>query len=1047
MDKGKFIYFSLLFFHRCPQAGLIGTYDDLLKYVELVVNERGHNGVYYYHWLPHLAVVPVKPHFDMDNFFPSADPTISWPHLDHLINLMDLALNKDLEAPDHEFVVAGSIREATLPGCERRWKHSYHGTFVNHKFASMKAHKQFMVSEVGDMRKEARPAGTPEAYDPSVYSDRHNLRIPWSPKGSRTKKTQVGSELIPMRRVAGGGKDEKDGWEHYLPKFDAVFFRKLDPVPRRPMGEYISHIVEEKTSRAYISPVPIGRDPVGEKKKESEDMMAFFRPLLSIMVEKVQQHRRLLRSGLSGINSASGVPYGKTTTFNEPEWSGREGEWRVKVHGDTFCEHDKPLCYHSSGDKVCLSFNFVNGYYNQLCYACNPRGDELVKYSLFDATGFCIQPYLDSATKVIQVPAKHGAVMFLQSISKDVLYHPSFGNSIYVYDKKSALWVNDQRAIQDLTTRKNLYRQSYNTYCKAARVTEFTRMLLTAEDAKQTAKLRKDFEIFYSADPMKDERGSQFMESLVNNYEFALGKEEDYKFNIFPHLVPMENGDCFNVFTGETVPRTQEMRCTNMMNCSRKVSEDEECETVRAWFLEVAMGRADLCLYLQRLYGYVSTMLAYDRHFYVNLGLGRNGKGVLHKFLKTCFGEGPATGPRYCQLQENFFSEVANSKNSSECCSPALMSMEHKSLYLVEELPVKKLCPSLLKQISANDPVSGRSLYQTSRQIDIVGHLVINSNNCPNIPGEDGACWDRMVLIPWDTRYVNVGEAPNISKWQLPSSSAKIDKLVTMKDAFLTICLNEIHDFYAQTMVDGAPTSQIPLPACIADLTKTKRESCFPLVSFVKKYLVATLIETEFANINRVFYSFKHYMGKKRQVSRQNVTEFTEMLMKVPLEPFFCEAQMESFLKNYKLNPEGCNYAEAEHKKDMDFEGDDEFFVAYKPNPIASGFRRQSVAPSAIAENPEFSYPAESAGYENPVDQEALSVDQEALPVDQEALPLPDDAFVAAAVRRVVPPVPHVPGFPLAHPVPDSVYPLFATEPPAKKARIDMSVRFNCDDY
>ena len=50
----------------------------------------------------------------------------------------------------------------------------------------------------------------------------------------------------------------------------------------------------------------------------------------------------------------------------------------------------------------------------------------------------------------------------------------------------------------------------------------------------------------------------------------------------------------------------------------------------------------------------------------------------------------------------------------------------------------------------------------------------------------------------------------------------------------------------------------------------------------------------------------------------------------------------------------------------------------------------------------------------------------------------------------VLSPVPLVPGFPLAHPVPDALYPLFALapeEPPAKKARVDMSVRFNCDDY
>ena len=436
--------------------------------------------------------------------------------------------------------------------------------------------------------------------------------------------------------------------------------------------------------------------------------------------------------------------------------------------------------------------------------------------------------------------------------------------------------------------------------------------------------------------------------------------------------------------------------------------------------------------------------------------------------------------------------------------------MEHKSLYLVEELPAKRLCTSLLKQISANDPTSGRSLFKTSRQIELTGKLIINTNNCPNIPGEDGAAWDRMVLIPWDARYVGDGERVNRVKWQMPSDSVKIERLTELKSAFVTVCLNEIHDFYARSLVDGIPAvTSFPIPECVSALTKKKRELAFPLVIFVKKYLVATVVEQEFANINQVFYSFKHYMAKKRQPNRQNVTEFTEMLTKVSLEPFFCEDQMESFLKNYKLSPDGCLYADAEQAKDM-MDGGDRFFVPYKPAPEAFHHQQPVVAP--------FAQEAPSVPFEDEV---------------KEALPMPDELFVADAkkCRRcalpvllglthckkhtylnrlssrinkstdiddktmyfnrrllfhsmgsdtgtrfatdeqlavcsedtgvsfsrlkrcrspVLSPVPLVPGFPLAHPVPDALYPLFALapeEPPAKKARVDMSVRFNCDDY
>ena len=126
------------------------------------------------------------------------------------------------------------------------------------------------------------------------------------------------------------------------------------------------------------------------------------------------------------------------------------------------------------------------------------------------------------------------------------------------------------------------------------------------------------------------------MESLVSNYSsaFPVYKSDDRILNPDTHLVPMNNGMCFNVFTGETVERTQSMRMTNMLNVSRKDIEDEECMEIRMWFHEVSTDRPLLAKYIQRLVGYAATMLTSDRHFYVNIGTGRNGKGVLHKLLK-----------------------------------------------------------------------------------------------------------------------------------------------------------------------------------------------------------------------------------------------------------------------------------------------------------------------------------------------------------------------------------------------------------------------------
>ncbi len=69
-------------------------------------------------------------------------------------------------------------------------------------------------------------------------------------------------------------------------------------------------------------------------------MMAFFRPLLPVLLQHIQQHRRSLRAAMPSASTAAGIPYGDAMVFSDPVFSGIEGVWRIKVHNDTFCEHD-----------------------------------------------------------------------------------------------------------------------------------------------------------------------------------------------------------------------------------------------------------------------------------------------------------------------------------------------------------------------------------------------------------------------------------------------------------------------------------------------------------------------------------------------------------------------------------------------------------------------------------------------------------------------------------------------------------------------------------
>lgn len=239
--------------------------------------------------------------------------------------------------------------------------------------------------------------------------------------------------------------------------------------------------------------------------------------------------------------------------------------------------------------------------------------------------------------------------------------------------------------------------------------------------------------------------------------------------------------------------------------------------------------------------------------------------------------------------------------------------MEHRSLYMVEELPGDRLCTPQLKSISSNDPATVRKLYCAPRKIAILGKLLINTNNCPGVPGDDTATWDRMVLIPWNTRYVPDGTEPEPEKWKLASDPKKMRQLTQLKDAFITVCLNEIHAFYKLSLdCNGIPTNAVlPIPNCIKILTKEKQEESFPLIPFIDKYLVYNTDVTKMASVDQVFVAYGVYMRRAKKKNFEDITRFLEKLSKRELE-VVTDIRHNMFIRDRELTQEGIVLANSD---------------------------------------------------------------------------------------------------------------------------------------
>lgn len=166
------------------------------------------------------------------------------------------------------------------------------------------------------------------------------------------------------------------------------------------------------------------------------------------------------------------------------------------------------------------------------------------------------------------------------------------------------------------------------------------------------------------------------------------------------------------------------------------------------------------------------------------------------------------------------------------------MELQHKTLYLLEELPPGRVHSSLLKAVASQDTISGRALYKGQTTVDVRGKLLINANAAPDL-GEEGPVWDRAIFIPWDTRYVQEGEPVDPANYRMPSCNRKKEHLVSLADAFTTVCLKELHKFLnlpGNRDEDGQLlVTEIPQPACVRTLIMQEKEKGFPLKMFVKR--------------------------------------------------------------------------------------------------------------------------------------------------------------------------------------------------------------------
>ena len=839
-------------------AGITGDRDDVARFFKESVFANGLNplGHYYKAVDPYIDLyatprdTSVKTYMEFD-VTDCKTVTVAYERVHKRILLVqqrleDEAKNAGVQVPNSaDYVIAYGAR----PIADGLMKHSFHVVFYHHRFPSADQLKGWIIDTFKHL-----PADS--GLDLRAHSNRQLMRMPWC-----GKENDVSAVLLPStfalaneRWVPTTTYPEFDTSEFHRFNICAYHYEVADLVSHHFTGN-VRGVTNIAPSRPAVhvpaaAPVLNAQDAI-----HSADMLNFFKPLIPRIQEAIQSHRKMIADyqNVGAVSTAGNV----SPLCVQPS----VGIYHYTTSGDMFCEYDEPNHTHTSGGhKTTIQLNLIKGTYNQMCYVCQPRAHDIRYYSLFDHDAISISLYTKGVSLETFPISKDGLpAVFVEYFKDDLIYNHNLCDSAIVYNEEIKVWIYVDGKVGILNRMKGEMKAKYVRYTKARYYStlEERRRL---SDKKERKKINKEGQGL--GKPTAFEHINKFAELVTEQLQARGGTATEL--DVHPELVPLKDGQCFNVFTGCLQPMKKTDYFTSRMNAVYKeIAEDEEnVAIIDTWFSQLASAREDLATYHKRVDGLCMTFLPLDRKYYVDFAPdGSNGKSEKIKVQKAALTDTSSLGQnRHCELNQSFFSLSATSKATAGGPRADWMMVPHKTLCVVEEMPAVKMDVDIMKKFGSHDSHQARNLYKSSvMDIKLRGHLVINTNHALDL-GDDTAIWDRTTYIPWNSVWVQLAKDVDHAKHRYLRDQSFVNSLHTKLDTYVSVCLRALSAYLKPWVVDGVLTlSDMAVPACVAAYTEEFKNKAMAVQVFIRKCMRAAQDHDDRLSISQGYTAYSRY--------------------------------------------------------------------------------------------------------------------------------------------------------------------------------------------
>lgn len=236
-------------------------------------------------------------------------------------------------------------------------------------------------------------------------------------------------------------------------------------------------------------------------------------------------------------------------------------------------------------------------------------------------------------------------------------------------------------------------------------------------------------------------------------------------FDTDPWLFNVENGT-INLRTGKFYRHRRD-------DLLMKMSPVEYDPSARAYrweqfLMEIMDGDTELVEFLQRAVGYAMTGDTREQCLFFCYGRGSNGKSTLFELLRDLFGD---------YAQQSDFSTFLSRAGGGDSPRSDLARMRGARLVTAGEADHDKgFDGKILKQLTGNDTIMARHLYENFFEFKPQHKLFLMANHKPIVREQTTAFWRRMRLIPFTVEFKKVDkklprklqrELPGILNWAI----------------------------------------------------------------------------------------------------------------------------------------------------------------------------------------------------------------------------------------------------------------------------------------